>query len=259
MATTAARRSCSSRRRPTRRRRSSVSTISVALALEVFSRRRSVRSSSSPPAVTRTTSSEKPDEDRPHPRVEESQLGDGMAGRETLVGSSPWTLRRRHGVQLHGRAVDAGDATVRFADRGALALEVGTVIWATGFRTDHAWIDVPTGRPVHERGVTGWPGLCLLRLTWQHTRGSALPGLGERRRRVPRSPDRRRRLRSTLTAAHEVAASRSSATVTSRTRPEKLLRRTSKCAERQTGIASRRRELLNLLNPPGPASRPRQA
>jgi hypothetical protein len=43
-----------------------------------------------------------------------------MAGRETLVGSSPRKLRRRHGVQLHGRAVDAGDATVRFADGGAL-------------------------------------------------------------------------------------------------------------------------------------------
>ena len=50
----------------------------------------------------------------------ESQLGDRMAGRETLVGSSPRKLRRRHGVQLHGRAVDAGDATVRFADGGAL-------------------------------------------------------------------------------------------------------------------------------------------
>jgi putative flavoprotein involved in K+ transport len=78
-----------------------------------------------------------------------------MVGRETLVLSSPPALRRRHGVQRHGRLVDAGDATVRFADRGAL--EVGTVIWATGFRSDHAWIDVPVpdnrGRPVHQRGV----------------------------------------------------------------------------------------------------------
>jgi hypothetical protein len=39
-------------------------------------------------------------------------------------------------VQLHGRAVDAGDATVLLADGGAL--EVGTVIWATALRTDHA-------------------------------------------------------------------------------------------------------------------------
>ena len=40
--------------------------------------------------------------------------------------------------------------------------------------------------------------------------------------------------------------------------PEELLRRTDKCAERQTGPASRRRELRKLLDPPGRASRPRQ-
>jgi putative flavoprotein involved in K+ transport len=102
----------------------------------------------------------------------ESQPADRMVGRETLVDSSPPALRRRHGVQLHGRSVDAGNATVRFADRGAL--EVGTVISATGFRTDHAWIDVPVpdnrARPVRQRGITGWPGLCFPGLTWQHTR-----------------------------------------------------------------------------------------
>ena len=66
----------------------------------------------------------------------------------------------------------------RFAGGGAL--EVGTVIWATALRTDHARIDVPVpdnrGRPIHQRGVTGWPGLCFVRLTRQHTRGSALLG-----------------------------------------------------------------------------------
>ena len=60
----------------------------------------------------------------------------------------------------------------RFAGGGAL--EVGTVIWATALRTDHARIDVPVpdnrGRPIHQRGVTGWPGLCFVRLTRQHTR-----------------------------------------------------------------------------------------
>jgi putative flavoprotein involved in K+ transport len=54
------------------------------------------------------------------------------------------------------------------------------VIWATGFRTDHAWIDVgvfnDAGRVVHERGVTASPGLYFLGLSWMHTRGSALLG-----------------------------------------------------------------------------------
>jgi len=54
------------------------------------------------------------------------------------------------------------------------------VIWATGFRLDHSWIDVPVfdeqGRVVHRRGVTESPGLYFLGLSWLHTRGSALIG-----------------------------------------------------------------------------------
>jgi hypothetical protein len=46
---------------------------------------------------------------------------------------------------------------------------------------DHSWIDIPEakdgqGRIVHQRGVTPSPGLYMLGLTWQHTRGSALLG-----------------------------------------------------------------------------------
>jgi putative flavoprotein involved in K+ transport len=68
---------------------------------------------------------------------------------------------------------------VRFAD-GAAA-EFDAVVWATGFTTDHSWIDVPgvageRGRILHKRGVTPSPGLYLLGLTWQHTRTSALLG-----------------------------------------------------------------------------------
>jgi putative flavoprotein involved in K+ transport len=43
-----------------------------------------------------------------------------------------------------------------------------------------SWIDVPVfddaGRVVHQRGVTGSPGLYFIGLPWQHTRGSALLG-----------------------------------------------------------------------------------
>jgi putative flavoprotein involved in K+ transport len=55
-----------------------------------------------------------------------------------------------------------------------------TVIWATGFRLDHSWIDVPVfdaqGAVVHRRGVTASSGLYFIGLPWQHTRGSALLG-----------------------------------------------------------------------------------
>ena len=54
------------------------------------------------------------------------------------------------------------------------------MIWATGFRLDHSWIDVPVfdgqGTVVHRRGVTESPGLYFIGLPWQHTRGSALLG-----------------------------------------------------------------------------------
>ena len=59
--------------------------------------------------------------------------------------------------------------------------EYDAVLWATGFETDHSWIQIPAikdaaGQVRHERGVTAAPGLYLLGLTWQHTRTSALLG-----------------------------------------------------------------------------------
>jgi putative flavoprotein involved in K+ transport len=60
-------------------------------------------------------------------------------------------------------------------------LEVDALIWATGYRPDYAWIELPVfdpdGRLRHRRGITDVPGLYFLGLTWQHTRGSALLGL----------------------------------------------------------------------------------
>jgi putative flavoprotein involved in K+ transport len=100
-----------------------------------------------------------------------------QANEDTLIGSSPRTLRRR-GVVFHERAVAAAGSTVTFSDFEKL--DVRSVIWATGFRLDHSWIEVPifddAGRVVHQRGVTGSPGLYFIGLPWQHTRGSALLG-----------------------------------------------------------------------------------
>ena len=113
----------------------------------------------------------------------DTRIGRRLAGRDnTLIGSSPRALRKRHGVRLHPRAVEASGRTIRFTD--GTALDVGAVIWATGFRNDHSWIDAPIfdhhGRVVHRRGVTDSPGLYFLGLAWQHTRGSALIGwIGE--------------------------------------------------------------------------------
>jgi putative flavoprotein involved in K+ transport len=108
----------------------------------------------------------------------ETRLGQRLSTRETLIGSTPRELKRRYGVELEPRAIDADGRTVRF-ERGS-ELEVDAVIWATGYRPDHSWIKLhifdKDGRLRHRRGVTDVPGLYFLGLTWQHTRGSALIG-----------------------------------------------------------------------------------
>jgi putative flavoprotein involved in K+ transport len=107
----------------------------------------------------------------------DSRLGRKLRDRDTLIGSSPRRLGRL-GVELKPRVISASGRTIRFADGGEL--EVDAVIWATGYRPDHSWIDLPVfpsnGSVRHERGVTDVPGLYFLGLTWQHTRGSALLG-----------------------------------------------------------------------------------
>src|SRR4051812_1304722 len=109
----------------------------------------------------------------------ESRFGQRLQRQgETLIGSSPRAARRRHGIELRPRAVDASGPKVRFADGSALL--PAAVIWATGFSLDHSFVQAPVlgeeGRAVHRRGVTDVPGLYFLGLLWQYTRGSALLG-----------------------------------------------------------------------------------
>lgn len=76
----------------------------------------------------------------------------------------------------------ARSAPIRELDLGAA--RITAVVWATGFRRDFAWIDLPVfddkGEPVHRRGVTGWAGLYFLGLPWLHTlKSSVLCGVGD--------------------------------------------------------------------------------
>jgi putative flavoprotein involved in K+ transport len=56
--------------------------------------------------------------------------------------------------------------------------EIRTVIWATGFRPDYSWLDVPVfdrkGRLRHDGGVVDSPGLYLMGLQFLRRRKSAL-------------------------------------------------------------------------------------
>jgi putative flavoprotein involved in K+ transport len=108
----------------------------------------------------------------------ESRLGSKLQYRDTLIGSSPRELKRRFGVELKPRVTAASGRTVSFEDGSEL--DADAVIWATGYRPDYSWIDLPVldsnRRLRHRRGVTDVQGLFFLGLTWQWTRGSALIG-----------------------------------------------------------------------------------
>ena len=107
----------------------------------------------------------------------ESRLGRRMSSREFIIGSSRRKLHKK-GIRFRPRLTGAGARTAHFADGSTL--DTAVVIWATGYRPDHSWIQIPgvarDGQIAHQRGVTGVPGLYFLGLSWQHTRGSALLG-----------------------------------------------------------------------------------
>ena len=72
----------------------------------------------------------------------ESRLGQRLKDRDTLIGSSPRELTRRYGVELKPRAIAVlQGAQSRFEDGSEV--EVDAVIWATGYRPDYSWIDLP--------------------------------------------------------------------------------------------------------------------
>ena len=108
-----------------------------------------------------------------------SRLGQRLAGRDQIIGVGPRHLTRQHRVAIRPRASAAAGRTVSFADGSTAEFEA--VVWATGYATNHAWIDVPEatdrhGRVLHDRGVTRSPGLYTLGMAWQNTRGSAMLG-----------------------------------------------------------------------------------
>ena len=51
------------------------------------------------------------------------------------------------------------------------------VVWASGFRCDFRWINLPIfdehGEPAHRRGITVIPGLSFLGLQWLYKRKSS--------------------------------------------------------------------------------------
>ena len=112
-------------------------------------------------------------------KTAESRLARRMRERGDLVIGTPLKRLRGAGVQHPAPVVSTTGNEVTFQD--GTSVRAAAVVWATGFRADYSWVDVPDafdeqGHPRHERGITAVPGLAFVGLPWQHTRGSALLG-----------------------------------------------------------------------------------
>lgn len=110
----------------------------------------------------------------------DTRLGRVLRRRATstdpLIGATARDLAS-HGVRRVGRVDGVRDGLPSVAE---MAMDVRTVIWATGFTQDFGWIDVPVlgedGKPRHRRGVSDHAGLYFVGLRFQHRQSSALLG-----------------------------------------------------------------------------------
>jgi len=99
-------------------------------------------------------------------------------GGDLVIGTT-WRDVDEAGITVHSRLTGVSGRTTEFADGSGLD-DVAAVVWATGFRADHSWLDIPGvsdgDQVLHDRGRARVPGLWFIGLPWQHTRGSALIG-----------------------------------------------------------------------------------
>jgi putative flavoprotein involved in K+ transport len=111
-------------------------------------------------------------------KTADSRLARRLQKKGDLVIGTRWRDLARLGIQVQPRLDDVDVTTAMFAD-GSVT-QVAAVVWATGFRPDYSWLDIPGAlvddAVANQRGVTAVPGLSVLGLPWLHTRGSALLG-----------------------------------------------------------------------------------
>jgi len=114
----------------------------------------------------------------------ESRVGRYLMAADPFPGKALDLKRlRQRGIQVVGRLVQVDGKLVSFASGETAAVDA--VIWATGYRDDSTWVQIPQvtdvdGRFVHQRGVSPVPGLFFIGRSWQWRRGSALlHGVGD--------------------------------------------------------------------------------
>jgi putative flavoprotein involved in K+ transport len=75
-----------------------------------------------------------------------------------------------------------GSASTPILELDLRAAGITSIIWATGFGNDYDWLKLPLlderGEPLHERGVTQFPGIYFLGLRWLYKRKSGFLSFG---------------------------------------------------------------------------------
>jgi putative flavoprotein involved in K+ transport len=111
-------------------------------------------------------------------KTADSRLARRLQKKGDLVIGTRWRNLARLGIQVRPRLDDVDLSTAMFAD--GTVTTVAAVVWATGYRSDYSWLDIPGAvdddKVANVRGITAIPGLSVLGLPWLHTRGSALLG-----------------------------------------------------------------------------------
>jgi putative flavoprotein involved in K+ transport len=96
-----------------------------------------------------------------------------------LAGIDAWVtgngLEERFAAPHRDRSTVVGAETKLSLD--LIAEGIGTVIWATGYRPDYSWLDVPVldrhGRILHDGGVVATPGMYVMGLPFMRRRKSS--------------------------------------------------------------------------------------
>ncbi|OIJ65472.1 flavin-containing monooxygenase [Streptomyces mangrovisoli] len=111
-----------------------------------------------------------------------ANIAQGDAGHLALLRAADAYVER-NGLELpeepqaHVLGPDPDCVTHPLAELDLAEAGVSSIVWATGFATDHGWLEVDTfddrGRPQHSRGVSREPGVYFLGLPWQSRRGSS--------------------------------------------------------------------------------------
>ncbi|MCZ6529734.1 MAG: NAD(P)/FAD-dependent oxidoreductase [Chloroflexi bacterium] len=105
------------------------------------------------------------------------RLGKADRGYPTFP-PSPKQLANMYGVELVGKVTGIDGSELQCSDGRTVPLESLCVVWCTGFREKHDFIELAnrvrafdaSGRPIHDRGVvSAAPGLYFVGLVFQYT------------------------------------------------------------------------------------------